>query len=179
VWPTGSGTPRSTPGYRRSHVVGDVDRDSRGAIWSMRDGPATSNVAARVGRRRDEKPGEAEPTTIPRQWIGRSIIAVGTRRPSLSPSSVGATTLHERKSVLQADRFPTPNFLPAPIKCQRSTTIVVLMMENHSFDNILGLMAGATGSPSGPLVNRRQDPDVRAHYIHAFHMQRKFRRRRR
>ena len=96
---------------------------------------------------------------------------LGPGGQSLSPSSVGATTLHERKSVLQAGSLPYPKLPPGTDQVPEIDHIVVLMMENHSFDNILGLIGrgdgftlGSTGQPTA------KNPDGQGNYIHAFHM---------
>jgi phospholipase C len=49
--------------------------------------------------------------------------------------------------------------------------IVVVMMENHSFDNILGLIGRGDGLTVGPDGEpTAKNPDGSGNYVHAFHM---------
>jgi phospholipase C len=85
--------------------------------------------------------------------------------------SAGAAAVRQRRAVLPAGRLPYPALAPGTDTLPQIEHFVVLMMENHSFDNILGLIGrgdgfavGANGRP------KATNPDGNGHLVHAFHM---------
>jgi phospholipase C len=97
---------------------------------------------------------------------------------SVSPPSGSSTTTHATSTTTAAPaRIRRPGERPDPSKPEGTDLlpqiehIVVLMMENHSFDNYLGVLGRGDGLPldaSGkPNVAL---PDGTGHYIHSFRM---------
>ena len=75
-----------------------------------------------------------------------------------------------RESV-KPDPLPYPERAPGTDQVPEIDHFVVLMMENHSFDNILGLNGrgdrftlGSDGQPTA------KNPDGQGNDVHAFHM---------
>jgi len=69
-----------------------------------------------------------------------------------------------------------PGSLPDPTLPEGTDTlpqiehIIILMMENHSFDNYLGLLDPSVGLPLSNGVPLAANPDGQGNLIHAFHM---------
>ena len=100
-------------------------------------------------------------------WPG--VTGAGSRRTVVSAPSTTATTALKPRAFSNRS-LPTPGGRRVRIG-PREEHIVVLMMENHSFDNILGLIGrgdglslGANGQPTA------KNPDGQGNDVHAFHM---------
>src|SRR5580700_10162787 len=89
-----------------------------------------------------------------------------------SPSGTSAsTTTSPRKVVRAPGSMPYPDRAVGTDQVPKIEHFVVVMMENHSFDNILGLNGrgdGFTLGPNGQPTNK--NPDGHGNYIRAFHM---------
>jgi len=110
-----------------------------------------------------------------RQFIGGSVFGAsvvlagcGSRSASVATSSMATTG----SQMLQtAGSRPRPDLPPGTDQIPEIEHIVVVMMENHSFDNILGLIGRGDGFTIGP--NGRptaKNPDGHGNDVHAFHM---------
>ena len=107
------------------------------------------------------------------------------RRQFLAGGVAGAAVLlagcagQPSGAVRGAPRRPAPagGGVPTPPGSRRGSRglpqiehFVVVMMENHSFDNILGLIGGETDSPSTEWSADGEEPRWHGDYVHAFHM---------
>ena len=110
-----------------------------------------------------------------RQFLGGGLagasLLLGAAGQSSSARSAGATTAPKRTGVLQTGSLPYPKHAPGTDQVPEIDHFVVVMMENHSFDNILGLIGrgdgftlGSDGQPTA------KNPDGQGNYVHAFHM---------
>ena len=96
--------------------------------------------------------------------------ATNATTTSTSGSSPTSTTLKPAQ-IREAGSLPYPNVAAGTDQIPQIEHFVVVMMENHSFDNILGLIGrgdgftiGANGQPTA------KNPDGHGNYVHAFHM---------
>jgi phospholipase C len=102
--------------------------------------------------------------------VGASVVLGACGQSSSAPSTTSTTAL-KRKGILEPGSLPYPGRAAGTDQVPDIEHIVVLMMENHSFDNILGLIGRGDGFTLGP--NRQptaKNPDGQGNYIHAFHM---------
>jgi phospholipase C len=101
---------------------------------------------------------------------GASLLLAACGRSSSAPSS-SSTTILKRKGILEPGSLPYPKLAPGTDQLPEIDHFVVLMMENHSFDNILGLIGRGDGFTLGPNGQpTAKNPDGQGNYIHAFHM---------
>jgi phospholipase C len=85
-------------------------------------------------------------------------------------ASVATTTL-PRRIVRAAGSRPRPEVAAGTEQFPEIQHIVVVMMENHSFDNILGLIGRGDGFTVGPDgLPKATNPDGQGNDVHAFHM---------
>ena len=110
-----------------------------------------------------------------RQFLGGGLtgasLLLGSYGQSLSTVSAGATTDLKRKAVREAGSLPNPQRTPGTDQVPEIDHFVVVMMENHSFDNILGRIGRGDGFTLGPNGQpTAKNPDGQGNYIHAFHM---------
>jgi phospholipase C len=110
-----------------------------------------------------------------RQFLGGGLVGaslvLGACGQSSSAPSTTSTTLAKGKGILGPGSLPHPRLAAGTDQVPQIEHIVVLMMENHSFDNILGLIGrgdgftlGANGQPTAT------NPDGQGNLVHAFHM---------
>ena len=110
-----------------------------------------------------------------RQLLGSGVagasLVLGACGQSSSAPSTTSTTAVKRKGILEPGSLPYPGRAVGTDQVPEIEHFVVVMMENHSFDNILGLIGrgdgftlGADGQPTA------KNPDGQGNYIHAFHM---------
>jgi phospholipase C len=102
--------------------------------------------------------------------VGTSAVLAGCSGQS-SSSGTTTTTTGAGNVVRAAGSRPRPDLAEGTDQVPEIEHIVVVMMENHSFDNILGLIGrgdGYTlGSDGQPTAT---NPDGQGNLIHAFHM---------
>lgn len=108
-----------------------------------------------------------------RQFLGGGLVGAsvllsgcGGRSPSdlLSGTPAGG-------KVRQAGSRPRPDLPVGTDRVPKIEHIVVVMMENHSFDNILGLIGRGDGFTLGPDHRpTAKNPDSHGNVVHAFHM---------
>jgi len=110
-----------------------------------------------------------------RQFLGAGLAGastlLGAFGQSSSDPSAAATSVLRRRGILEAGTLPYPERAPGTDQLPEIDHFVVLMMENHSFDNILGLIGRGDGFTLG--TNGRptaKNPDAHGHFVHAFHM---------
>jgi phospholipase C len=108
--------------------------------------------------------------------VGASAVLAGCGSQSASPStstspSAGATSSTVPAVLREAGSRPRPDRPAGTDQVPQIEHIVVVMMENHSFDNILGLIGRGDGFTLGPDGRpTASNPDGRGNRIHAFHM---------
>jgi phospholipase C len=111
-----------------------------------------------------------------RQFIGgglagASMVLAACGSSSSTPTTTTTTTKPGPKTIRQPGSLPYPDVAAGTDQVPEIEHIVVVMMENHSFDNILGLIGrgdGFTvGSDGHPIAS---NPDGHGNLIHAFHM---------
>ena len=103
-------------------------------------------------------------------FAGAATLLGGVADLSSPPPSVGASSA-PRRAIRPAGSLPYPTRAVGADQVPEIDHFVVLMMENHSFDNILGLIGrgdgftlGANGHPTA------KNPDGHGNEVHAFHM---------
>jgi phospholipase C len=109
---------------------------------------------------------------------GASIALAGCAARSTSSATTRAsgasstTTAPAQNAALRsAGSLPYPDLSPGTVQFPEIEHFVVVMMENHSFDNILGLNGRGDGFTLGPNgLPTNQNPDGHGNYIRAFHM---------
>ncbi len=100
--------------------------------------------------------------------MGRRTAAAAARR--IMGSRERATFLASA-AVRQPGSLPHPALAPGTESLPEIEHIVVVMMENHSFDNILGLIGRGDGFPLGPDGKPSAAcPDGKGNLVHAFPM---------
>lgn len=78
----------------------------------------------------------------------------------------GRRRLRYRDATRDQAMLPDPSLPPGTDRIPQIRHIVLLMMENHSFDNYLGTLGRGNGLPNPPPVNRRHDgTPVPAHHF--------------
>ena len=86
-------------------------------------------------------------------------------------STTTSTTARANNVVRQAGSLPRPDVAAGTDLVPEIDHFVVVMMENHSFDNILGLIGRGDGYTLGkdgqPTAS---NPDGEGNLVHAFHM---------
>ncbi|HEY7946275.1 MAG TPA: alkaline phosphatase family protein [Acidimicrobiales bacterium] len=94
-------------------------------------------------------------------------LSSSTRRARGLPPGVQLTD----SAIRQPGSLPNPSVAPGTESLPEIKNIVVVMMENHSFDNLLGMLGrgdtfakGHDGKPTAAL------PDGKGNLVHAFHM---------
>ena len=102
--------------------------------------------------------------------VGASLVLGACDQSSSSPSST-VSTVPKRKGILPAGSLPYPKRAVGSDQVPEIEHFVVVMMENHSFDNILGLIGRGDGFILGPNGQpTAKNPDGRGDFVHAFHM---------
>jgi phospholipase C len=110
-----------------------------------------------------------------RQFLGGGLAGAATLLGGVadlsSPSPSAGAAPAPRRGFMPAGSLPYPTRAVGADQVPEIDHFVVLMMENHSFDNILGLIGrgdgftlGADGRPSA------KNPDGHGNEVHAFHM---------
>lgn len=85
-------------------------------------------------------------------------------------------TVGSWSSPVWAKKLRTPGSLPFPKLPEGTDTlpevehIIILMMENHSFDSYFGMLNSHVGFPLKKGVPKAANPDGNGNLIHAFHM---------
>ncbi|MGH3548303.1 MAG: alkaline phosphatase family protein [Pseudonocardiaceae bacterium] len=69
----------------------------------------------------------------------------------------GRRRLRHRDAAHDLAMLPDPSLPPGTDRIPEIRHVVLLMMENHSFDNYLGRLGRGEGLPDPPPVNRRRD----------------------
>jgi hypothetical protein len=78
----------------------------------------------------------------------------------------GRRRLRLRDAARDQTMLPDPSLPPGTDRIPQIRHIVLLMMENHSFDNYLGTLGRGDGLPNPPPVNHRHDgTPVPAHHF--------------
>jgi phospholipase C len=102
--------------------------------------------------------------------FGATMVLAGCSSQSSSVATTTSTT-PTRKLLRAAGSRPYPDLPPGTDQVPEIEHIVVVMMENHSFDNILGLIGRGDGLAVGPDGEpTAKNPDGFGNYVHAFHM---------
>ncbi len=101
--------------------------------------------------------------------LGAAAVLAGCGRSSATGSST--TSTRPTPKLRAAGSLPFPNVAAGTDQVPEIEHIVVVMMENHSFDNILGLIGRGDGFTIGPNGQpTAKNPDGQGNYVHAFHM---------
>jgi phospholipase C len=108
-----------------------------------------------------------------RQFLGGALVGAALALEGCSSSSGSAPTTHAAPSATlrQPGSLPFPGRPVGRDQVPKIEHIVVVMMENHSFDNVLGLI----GRGDGFAVDEHgrptaTNPDGHGDVVHAFHM---------
>jgi len=104
-----------------------------------------------------------QPARSARSGVGRPL------GPPSNPS--GARGLGPNGSILPPGTRPFPHLPPGTASIPQIEHIVVMMMENHSFDDHLGMLGrgdGLTLGPDGKPVNYNPDPN--GGYVRSYHL---------
>jgi phospholipase C len=109
-----------------------------------------------------------------RQFLGGGLAgaslllgACGGQGSSISSSSTSTAP----RVMRAAGSRPRPDLPAGTDRVPEIEHFVVVMMENHSFDNILGLVGRGDGLTRGPDGQpTAKNPDGKGDYVHAFHM---------
>jgi len=124
-------------------------------------------------------PPPTSPTLSRRALLGAA--AAGTTGLALGGRALtgsGRSTTHRLSAarlasaaVRQPGSLPNPAVLPGTEHLPEIKNIVVVMMENHSFDNMLGTLGRGDGFSLGPDGKPSAScPDGQGDLVHAFHM---------
>jgi phospholipase C len=110
-----------------------------------------------------------------RQFLGGGLVGASLALEACGQSSsaptTSVTTPLKRSGVLGPGSLPYPSLAAGTAQFPEIEHFVVLMMENHSFDNILGLIGRGDGFILGPNGQpTAKNPDGLGNYVHAFHM---------
>jgi phospholipase C len=107
--------------------------------------------------------------------VGASGLVLGGRGPAAFARRL--TSRRERTAFLTSAAVRQPQSLPNPAVAPGTESlpeiehIVVVMMENHSFDNMLGTIGRGDGFPLGhDGLPSSSCPDGKGNLVHAFHM---------
>ena len=108
-----------------------------------------------------------------RQFLGGALVgaALALEGCGSSSGSVPTTTAPPTPTLRQPGSLPFPRRPVGSDQVPKIEHIVVVMMENHSFDNVLGLIGrgdGLTVDQHG--VPTATNPDGHGNLVHAFHM---------
>jgi phospholipase C len=109
-----------------------------------------------------------------RHFVGGGVLGAAAVLAGCGGSSTSApttTTTRAPRQLRAAGSLPRPDLAAGTDQVPEIEHFVVVMMENHSFDNILGLIGrgdgftlGSDGQPTA------KNPDGQGNYVHAFHM---------
>jgi phospholipase C len=127
----------------------------------------------------EDAPGDRRPAGLPR--ISRRTLLAGSVATGLAAAGVGAAVGSDAYAAAVSGLGPggsllRPGSRPYPLLPEGTDTlpqiehIVVLMMENHSFDDHLGTLGrgdGLTPGPDGKPVN--YNPDPAGGFVRSFH----------
>lgn len=107
-----------------------------------------------------------------RQFLAGGLAGASALLGACGGRSAGAgTATSPRRFVRAAGSLPRPGVAAGTEQYPEIQHIVVVMMENHSFDNILGMIGRGDGFAIGPDgLPTAENPDGRGGYVHAFHM---------
>ncbi len=107
-----------------------------------------------------------------RQFLGGGLVGASLLIEGCSSQSRSTSTTATAPAVLrQAGSMPFPHLPAGTDQVPQIKHIVVVMMENHSFDNILGLIGRGDGfAVDGQGRPKATNPDGHGNDVHAFHM---------
>ncbi len=101
---------------------------------------------------------------------GASVVLAGCGSQSSTPTTTTSTS-PKSNVIRQPGSLPRPDLPAGTDQVPEIEHIVVVMMENHSFDNLLGLIGRGDGFTLGPDgTPTAKNPDGHGNYVHAFHM---------
>ena len=106
----------------------------------------------------------------------RQLLGGGLAGASLALGAAGELVFSDDlraapRRVRAAGSMPRPTLAAGTDLVPQIEHFVVVMMENHSFDNILGLIGRGDGFTLGPDGQpTAKNPDGNGNYVHAFHM---------
>jgi phospholipase C len=109
-----------------------------------------------------------------RQFLGGGLAGASMLMGALDAGTTGRAGAAQRaaRAVLrQPGSLPFPKLAPGTDTMSEIEHFVVVMMENHSFDNVLGLIGRGDGFTLGPGGRpTAKNPDGHGNFVHAFHM---------
>ena len=117
--------------------------------------------------------GVAEPGRLTRRALlgGAAVGAAGAVLAACGGSSSGRTTTTSPSPKGSVGVPPNPKAAVGSDQLPQFDHIVVVMMENHSFDNMLGTLGRGDGLKLGPGgAPSTTNPDGQGHLVHSFHM---------
>ena len=107
---------------------------------------------------------------------GATGVVLGGEAASSSPGRLARQRSRHRawlssNAIRQPGSLPNPRLAPGTETLPEIKNIVVVMMENHSFDNLLGMLGRGDGFPLGhDGLPSAALPDGHGQLVHAFHM---------
>jgi phospholipase C len=106
-----------------------------------------------------------------RQFLGGGLVGASLLLGEAGwPSPSGASTFRSSARRAAGSR-PRPDLAAGSDQVPQIDHIVVVMMENHSFDNILGLIGRGDGfTTNAKGLPTAKNPDGKGNFVHAFHM---------
>jgi phospholipase C len=128
--------------------------------------------AVNISRRQILGGGLAGASVLLGSCSGRSATPTTTTSAhSSSTSSPTSSTTTVPLTSRAAGSLPNPAVAAGTDQVPQIEHFVVMMMENHSFDNVLGLIGRGDGFTVGPDGQpTAKNPDGHGNYVHAFHM---------
>jgi phospholipase C len=106
-----------------------------------------------------------------RQFLGGGLAGASLLLGHVGSASPSGASVVRRTARRAAGSRPRPDLAAGTDQVPQIDHIVVVMMENHSFDNVLGLIGrgdGFTTNSKGQPTAK--NPDGNGGFVHAFHM---------
>ncbi|MGD0883050.1 MAG: alkaline phosphatase family protein [Acidimicrobiales bacterium] len=107
-----------------------------------------------------------------RQFIGGGLVGASVLLAGCSGRSVATTAATSpKRTIREPGSLPYPDRAVGADQVPQIEHIVVAMMENHSFDNVLGMLGRGDGFTLGSDgLPTATNPDGHGNLVHAFHM---------
>ena len=129
-----------------------------------------TDIVEEAGAGRSAGPAVSRRAVLGAAAAGTAGLVLGGRGRRGS-SAAGVDARLTAATIRQPGSLPNPSVAPGTEHLPEIKNIVVVMMENHSFDNMLGMLGRGDGFPLGPDgAPTAACPDGKGGLVHAFHM---------